>query len=91
MRIIIEIDGREVSSTTVQPSAGLGAPSPELLLRATALGALDAGGAPSEIASLDPAAIPPAAIDAGPSREHAAASEDAQNSKHENGTVNLRS
>jgi hypothetical protein len=68
-RIIIEIDGKEVSSTTVQPTGSLGAPPPELLARATAL---DAGSAPSGIASFDAAVVAPAAIDAGPSREHAA-------------------
>jgi hypothetical protein len=78
-RIIIEIDGKEVLSTTVQPARSPEAPPPELLARATALGALDAGSAPSGIASFDAAvaalaAIAPAAIDAGPSREHAAPS-----------------
>jgi hypothetical protein len=66
LRIIIEIDGKEVSSTTVQPSGSLGPPPPELLARAAALGALSAGSAP---ASFD-AVGAPAAIDAGPSREH---------------------
>jgi hypothetical protein len=84
VRIIIEIDGKEVSSTTVQPTGGVAAPPPELLVRATALGALNAGSAPSEIASLDTAVVPPAAIDAGPSREHAAASEHAGDPKHKN-------
>ena len=68
VRIIIEIDGKEVSSTTVQPTGSLGAPPAELLARATALGALSAGSAPSALASFD-AVGAPAAIDAGPSRE----------------------
>jgi hypothetical protein len=66
-RIIIEIDGKEVSSTTIPPTASLGAPPPELPARATALGALDAGSAPSGIASFNAAVVPPPAIDAGPS------------------------
>lgn len=74
-RIIIEIDGKEISSTTVEPTGGLGAPPLELLARATTLGALDAGSAPSGIASFDATVVAPAAIDAGPSREHAAPSE----------------
>ena len=83
-RIIIEIDGKEVSSTTVQPTGSLGAPPPELLARATALGALDAGIAPGGIASFDAAFVAPAAIDAGPSREHAAPSEHAEDPKRKN-------
>ena len=69
-RIIIEIDGKGVSAITVQPTASLEAPPPELLARATALDALDAGSAPSEIPSVDTAALGPAAADAGPSPEH---------------------
>jgi hypothetical protein len=81
-RIIIEIDGKEVSSTTVQPTGGLGAPPPELLASATALGALDAGSAPSGIASSDASLVAAAAIDAGPSREHAASGEHAEDPKY---------
>ena len=83
-RIIIEIDGKEMSSTTVQPTDSLGAPPPELLARATALGALAAGSAPSGIASFDAAVVASAAIDAGPSREHAAPSEHAEDPNHKN-------
>jgi hypothetical protein len=82
MRIVIEIEGKEVSSTTVQPTGSLEAPPPELLARATAMGALDAGSAPSGIASFDAAVVAPAAIDAGPSREHAASSEYAEDPKN---------
>lgn len=74
VRIIIEVDGKEVSSTTVQPTGGLTAP-PELLARAAALGALDAGSAPSGFASFEGAVMTFAAIDAGPSRERAASPE----------------
>jgi hypothetical protein len=80
-RIIIEIDGKEVSSTAVQPTDSLGAPPPELLARALALGALDAGSAPSGIASFEAAVVAPAAVDAGPSREHAPTSEHAEDPK----------
>ena len=71
VRIIIEVDGKEVSSTTVQPTGGLTAP-PELLARAAALGA---GSAPSGFASFEGAVMTFAAIDAGPSRERAASPE----------------
>lgn len=81
IRIIIEIDGKEVLLTTAQPTRGLEALPPELLARATALGALDAGSAPSGIASFGLAVVAPAAIDAGPSREHAPA-EEAKDPKH---------
>jgi hypothetical protein len=83
-RITIEIDGKETSSTTVQPTGNLGAPAPELLGRATALGALDAGSARSGIASFDPAVVTPAAIDAGPYREEGASSEQTRAPKSEN-------
>jgi hypothetical protein len=75
IRIIIEIDGKAVSLKTAQPTGDLEAPPPELLARAKALDALDAGSAPSGIASFGLAAVAPAAIDAGPSREHAPAEE----------------
>ena len=84
MRITIEIDGKEVSSTTVQPTASLGAPPPELLARAAALGALDAGSAPSGIATFDAAVVATAAIDAGPAREHTAASEHPEDPQDKN-------
>ena len=61
IRIVIEIDGTEVSSTVVQPTGILGAPPQELLARAAALGALDAGSAPSEFATFAAAAVAPAA------------------------------
>ena len=70
MRITIEIDGKEVSSTTVQPTSSLGAAPPEVLARAAVLGALDAGSAPSGIASVSAAFGTAAAIDAGASSEH---------------------
>ena len=47
IRIIIEIDDKQVSFTTAGPVAAE-APPPELLARATELGATSAGGAPSE-------------------------------------------
>lgn len=80
-RIIIEIDGKEVSSTTIQPTGSLESPPPELLARATALGAYDAGSAPSEIASLGAAAVALAATDAGPPQEPNVASERAEEPK----------
>ena len=69
IRIIIEIDGKEVSSTTVPPAVSRAEPPAELLARAEALGALDAGSAPSEFVSSITAVTAPVAIDAGPSRE----------------------
>jgi hypothetical protein len=71
IRIIIEIDGQEVSSTSVQPPGSLVAP-PELLARAAALGATDAGSAPGGITSAAAAFDSTAAIDAGASREERA-------------------
>jgi hypothetical protein len=71
IRIIIEIDGREVSSTIVQPPGSLGAP-PELLERAAALGATDAGSAPGGMVSVAALFDSAAAIDAGTSREEGA-------------------
>jgi hypothetical protein len=47
IRIIIEIDDKQVSFTTTGPAAAA-APTPELLARAMELGATSAGGAPSE-------------------------------------------
>jgi hypothetical protein len=77
IRIIIEIDGKEVSSTTVPPTSGLAAASPELLARAATLGAMDAGSAPSGLAGLAAAVAAPTAIDAGASREDATSGEPA--------------
>jgi hypothetical protein len=75
IRIVIEIDGREVSSTVVQPTGISGALPRELLARATALGALDAGSAPIGLAASETAGVAPVPIDAGPSREHGGSSE----------------
>lgn len=82
MRIIIETDGKEIPSTTVQPGGCHETPSPELLARAAALGAMDAGRAPSEIARSGIASDVTDTIDAGNSREHAASGEHAENPKH---------
>lgn len=82
MRIIIETDSKEIPSTTVQPSGSRETPSPELLARAAALGAMDAGRAPSGIARAGATFDVTDTIDAGNSREHAASSEHAEGSKH---------
>ena len=88
MRIIIETDGKEIPSTTVQPGGchetpgSRETPSPELLARAAALGAMNAGRAPSGIAHAGTAFDAIDTIDAGNSREHAASSEHAGGSKH---------
>jgi hypothetical protein len=71
IRIIIEINGKEVSSTTVQPTGSLVAP-PELLARAAVLGATDAGSALGGITSAAAASDSAVAIDAGASREERA-------------------
>jgi len=70
IRITIEIDGKEVSSTTVPPAVSRAEPPAELLARAETLGALNAGGAPSEFVSSITVVAAPVAVDAGPSREH---------------------
>ena len=63
IRIIIEVDDKQVSVTTAGPVPAP-APPPELLARAMELGATSAGGAPSEaIAAADLAST--AASDAG--------------------------
>ena len=88
MRIIIETDGKEIPSTTVQPSSSRETPgchetpSPELLTRAAALGAMDAGRAPSGIARSGTTFDAIDTIDAGISCEHAAPGEHAGGSKH---------
>jgi hypothetical protein len=82
MRIIIETDGKEIPSTTVQPGRCHETPSPELLAQAAALGAMNAGRAPSGIARSGATFDAIDTIDAGNSREHAASSEHAEGSKH---------
>jgi hypothetical protein len=88
MRIIIETDSKEIPSTTVQPSGchetpgSRETPSPELLAQAAALGAMNAGRAPSGIARSGATFDAIDTIDAGNSREHAASSEHAEGSKH---------
>lgn len=88
MRIIIETDSKEIPSTTVQPGGSRETPgchetpSPELLARAAALGAMDAGRAPSGIAHAGTAFDAIDTIDAGNSREHAPSNEHAGGSKH---------
>ncbi len=82
MRIIIETDSKEIPSTAVQPGGCHETPSPELLARAAALGAVDAGRAPSGIARSGTAFGVADTIDAGNSREHAASGEHAENPKH---------
>jgi hypothetical protein len=79
-RIVIEIDGKEVSSTTVPPSAGASAP-PEVLERARALGATDAGSAPA-VAMATADTTSGAATDAGAAPAmHAAPSGSTEDSK----------
>lgn len=82
MRIIIETDGKEIPSTTVQPGGCRETPAPELLAQAAALGAMDAGRAPSGIARSGATFDAIDTIDAGISRDHAASSEHAEGSKH---------
>ena len=71
IRIIIEIDDKQVSFTTAGPTTGptaAPAPPPELLARAVELGATSAGGAPNEAnAAADLASA--AASDAGAAPE----------------------
>ena len=67
IRIIIEIDDKQVSFTSSSP-----APPPELLARATELGATSAGGAPGEPTPAELAST--AASDAGAAPEADAAS-----------------
>lgn len=62
VRITIEIDGKDVLSTTVQPTSSVAAAPPQVAAHAAALGALDAGSAPSGIASISAALAAPAAI-----------------------------
>lgn len=79
-RIVIEIDGKELSATTVPPSASASA-LPEVLERARALGATDAGSAPA-VATAAADAARGAAADAGAAPAmHAAPSESAEDSK----------
>jgi hypothetical protein len=71
IRIIIEIDDKQVSLTTTGPAAASAPPS-ELLARAMELGATSAGGAPSAaIAAAELAST--AASDAGAAPANAAA------------------
>ena len=76
IRITIEVNDKEVSSTTVQSTSTLGIPSPELLTRAAALGALDAGNAPSDMG-----ALAPIESNAGVSREHGSPTEYSEDPK----------
>ena len=69
MRIVIEIDGQEVTAATVQPAA-----LAELTARAGATGATDAGPAPTHLtpaaeASGLSSALAPGATDAGQAPE----------------------
>lgn len=88
MRIIIETGGNEIPLTTVQPSGSRETPgnretpAPELLAQAAALGAMDAGRAPSGIARSSATFDAIDTIDAGISRDHAASNEHAEGSKH---------
>jgi hypothetical protein len=83
MRIIIEIDGKEMPVATVQPSAGLETPPQELLVRAAELDALDAGRAPDGVAGFGATLDVPDAIDAGISREQATSGEHAEDPTHQ--------
>ena len=88
MRIIIETGGNEIPLTTVQPcgsretSGSSETPAPELLAQAVALGAMDAGRAPSGIARSGAAFDAIYTIDAGISCEHGASGGHAEGSKH---------
>jgi hypothetical protein len=76
IRIIIEIDDKQVSFTTTGPAAAP-APPPELLARAMELGATSAGSAPREaIAAAELASAP--ASDAGAAPEVDAAADTAR-------------
>jgi hypothetical protein len=78
IRVTIEIDGKEVSSTAGQLPR---TPPPELPARTAPLGAMDGGSAPGGLASVVPAFGGDAAIDAGASHEQGAFSEHAEDPK----------
>jgi hypothetical protein len=86
MRITIEIDGKEMPTATIQPSAGLETSAQELLARGTALDTLDAGRAPSGVAGFGATFAAPDAIDGGISREHATTGENAEDLKTDSST-----